>query len=259
MRMLTYPVDALEAESKNQRLPDFESRAAGIIPARETATLTQREIAKILMWTEVKVLACFAAAVVVLSFLMSFALVFFFNPVAAMLLETANAGVDNFLQPDGSSSLLSITMHLMMLFVLECVVLSLVTFVLVLMRVQDMFRQRFAGNITWKQVQSYSVQVFLRFFWLLVVITLLGFGLPYIVDFSIGQLVDNSTPGQEPNWGVILLVIPVLLLVVFNLLFWLLRGFKMMGRLLKVSAAVEFNLPKPGTQGPSEMRAGMSA
>ncbi|NWJ48613.1 MAG: hypothetical protein HXX08_22365 [Chloroflexi bacterium] len=248
MRMLTYPVDVMEAEHYKKKLPDFDSRAAGIISAKENSSLTMREIAKKLMWTEVKVLAFFAVAITVVAFLMSLALVFFFNPIAAMLMETVNAGVDNFLQADGASGFLSFTMLVMMLFVVECVVVMLITFIMVLSRLQDVLRQRFAGKISWTQVRTYIQKVLLRFVWLLAVITVLGFGLPYLVDFGINQLIEHNSKGQEPNWGLVLLVIPISLMVAFNLLFWLLRGFKMMAKLIKVTAAMEFNLPKPGVK-----------
>ncbi len=243
LRLLTYPIDILTAEKTGKPLPEFESRAAGIIGAEKSSGMTMRQIGRKLMWTEIKVIAVFAVALLVIASLMSLALIFFFQPIAAMLMEVVNAGLSNFLEVEGSSSLVSTTILFMMLFVVECVVITLVTFVFILMRVQDVIRQRFAGNITWPQVGLFLRKTGLRFLWLLAVIVILGAGLPLLVEFSVDKMVVK---GQEPNWTLILLMIPLILIVGFNLLFWLLRGFKMLMSLFKNSAVKEFNLPKPG-------------
>jgi len=247
LRLLTYPIDILTAEKTGKPLPEFESRAAGVIGAEKSAGMTMRQIGRKLMWTEMKVIAVFAVAILVVAALMSLALIFFFQPIAGMLMETVNAGLANFLNVEGSSSLVSTTLLFMMLFIVECVVITLVTFVFILMRVQDVIRQRFAGNITWPQVGMYMRKTGLRFGWLLAVIVVLGAGLPYLVDFSVDKMVVK---GQEPNWTLILLLIPIILLVGFNFLFWLLRGYKMLISLFKNSATKEFDLPKPGAKKP---------
>ena len=242
-RLLTYPVDILASEQNGEALPDFDSAALGLVAVKSgNGTATMRQIGQRLMWNEVKVIALFALAVLAAAVVMSFALVLFFGPIVQLLVGSINDAAEYFLTTEGASSTLTICAMVLMVFVVECIVVLLLTFTLVLIKWQDALRQRFANRISWKQTGQFMIKVGLRFGWLMILVGAFGFLLPLLAE-QVDKLYND--PNSHNDEFVSLLVIPITLLISFNLGLWLLRGFRMLGRLVTKSASAEFGLKKP--------------
>ncbi len=239
VQLLRYPLDILEADHKGQSLPAFASTAVGVIPSEATTGASMRLIGRKLMWNEVKVISLFALAVLVVAVIMSFALILFFNPIVGLLVGTLYDAAEYFLLVPNTASALVNTTVILMVFVVECVALFLFAFTFALGKLQDVLRQRFGGRITWKQTGQFMLKVGARFGWIMVLVGIFGLGLPFLAE-KLDETLYNHV--QEPNWNLLLLVIPSTLLIGLNLGFWLLRGFKMLVRLVSLSAAVELGL-----------------
>jgi hypothetical protein len=239
MLLLKYPIDILEAEHKGTPLPAYISASLGTVAPAATPGATNRQIGKMLMWVEVKVIAVFALAILVVAFIMSLALSVFFLPIIGILIDTINDAAEYFLYTEGSSNTLVLATSILMVFVVECIVLFLVAFILGLIRLQNVIRLRFGQQITWKQTNTYMRKVGLRFLWVMVLLAILGMGIPFAVE-KVDDVLYGG--GNDPDLPLILLAAPVILLVVLNLGMWLGRGFKTLMRLALGSAAKELGL-----------------
>lgn len=240
--MLRYPIEILAAAQEGRGLPQFESSAKGVPSPATDPNGSVWKVGRWMMWMEVKVIACFAVATLVLALLMGFFLNLFFLPVVGMLVENISQVVEYFLRFEGASSIVLATTVITLLFVVECVALFLMAFVFLLIRLQETFRQRFALNITWKQSFTYLRGVMLRFGWVMLLAAGLGMGLPVVSD-KVDDLLYNH--GKDPNWFLLLISTPLILFIGLNLVMFLLRGFRSLVNLFKKSAVKEFDLKKP--------------
>ena len=241
--LLRYPVEALAAQHSGEPLPEMITSAVGPIHPSNDPNETMRLVGRKIMITEVKVLGVFIVTVLVAALILSFVLAFFFSSTIYLLIDAISEAAEYFLapaqDPDAAANLLITATTLLMVFVIECVAIFLLTFVFTLGKFQDVLRHRFAERITWQQVGIFMRKVGLRFIWVMFLLLLLGIGLPFLGDALNDKLYD-----ADPDWLIILLGIPVLLLVVFNVAMFLLRGFKMFIHIFTKSAAAEFGIPK---------------
>jgi hypothetical protein len=241
MRMLKYPVDILEAEEQHRRLPEFDSVGVGVIQPGQTSSQTMRIVGRKLMWNEVKVMVVFAVALLAFAAVVSLALILFFAPIMGWVIDAINTAAEYFLYSDDGANLLVWASIVLMLFIVECIVLFLVSFIFVLQRLQGVIRLRFAGTLTNQQTLLFLRGLAIRFLWVMVVIAVLGMGLPFLAGFVDDQLYNK---GHDPSWLLILLAIPAVLIIGLNLGMWLLRGFKNLARILTVTPQKVFNLKK---------------
>jgi hypothetical protein len=244
MLLLKYPIDILEAEHKGTPLPAYISASVGTVTAAATPNATTRQIGRMLMWVEVKVIALFAVGILVVAFIMSLALNFFFLPIIGILVDTINDAAEFFLYTEGSSNTLVLATSILMVFVVECILLFLLAFILGLIRLQNVLRLRFGQQITWNQAITYMRKVGLRFLWVMVLLSILGMGIPFLVE-KIDDVLYSG--GNDPDLPLILLAAPVILVVVLNLGMWLGRGFKTLMGLILGSAAKELGLNQKDT------------
>lgn len=239
MRMLKYPVDILEAEEQHRQLPEFDSTGVGTILPGQTASETMRIVGRKLMWNEVKVMALFAVTLLAFAAVISLALILFFAPIVGWVVDAINTAAEYFLYSEDGANLLVWASIVLMIFIIECVVLFLVSFIFVLQRLQGVIRMRFAGTLSSQQTLTFVRGVALRFLWVMAVIAILGMGLPFLAGFVDDQLYNK---GHDPSWLLILLAVPAVLLIGLNLGMWLLRGFKNLVRILTVTPQKVFNL-----------------
>lgn len=239
VRMLKYPVDVLEAEHEQRLLPEFDSVSVGPILPGQTPGQTMRIVGRRLMWNEVKVMAVFALTLLAFALVLSLALILFFAPIVGWIVDSVNTAVAYFLYSEDGAGLLVWSSIVMMLFLLECIIVFLTTFIFVLQRLQGVIRLRFAGKLDNKQTFSFIRQVALKFGWLMILVALLGMGLPFLAGIVDDQLYNR---GRDPSWVLILLATPLVLIVGLNLGLWLLRGFKTLVRILTVTPEKVFHL-----------------
>lgn len=239
MLLLKYPIDILEAEHKGAPLPAYISASVGTVAPAATPSASARQIGKMLMWVEVKVIAVFAVAILVVALIMSLALNFFFLPIIGILIDTINDAAEYFLYTEGSSNTLVLATTILMVFVVECIALFLFAFIVGLIRLQNVIRLRFGQQISWKQATTYMRKVGLRFLWVMVLLAILGMGIPFLVE-KIDDVLYSG--GNDPDLPLILLVAPAALVVILNLGMWLGRGFKTLMGLVLGSAAKELGL-----------------
>ena len=245
VRLLKYPVDILEAEQKNRRLPEFDSVSVGQILPGQTSGETMRIVGRQLMWNEIKVMAVFALTLLGFTAILSLALILFFAPLVGWIVNSVNMAAEYFLKSDDGANLLVWSAIVLMLFLIECVVVFLLTFLFVLQRLQGVIRLRFAGKLDNKQTLSFIRQISLKFGWVMLVVALLGMGLPLVANF-VDELLYNH--GKDPSWVLIIIATPLVLIVGLNLGLWLLRGFKTLVRLLTVTPEKVFQLTKAESQ-----------
>lgn len=243
MRMLKYPVDILQAEHEQRILPEFDSVSVGTIPAGQTPGETMRIIGRRLMWNEVKVMALFALTLLAFAALLGVALILFFGPLVGWIVDSINTAAEYFLRSDEGSGLLVWSAIVLMLFLVECIVLFLVAFIFVLQRLQGVIRLRFAGILDTKQSLVFVRQVAIKFGWVMLVVIVLGMGLPFLAGIIDDQLYNK---GHDPSWFLIILATPLALFVGLNLFFWLLRGFKTLARIFTVTPEKTFNFKVQG-------------
>jgi hypothetical protein len=239
VRMLTYPVDVLEAEHQQRLLPEFDSVSVGPILPGQTPGQTMRLVGRRLMWNEVKVMTVFALTLLAFAIVLSLALILFFAPIVGWVVDSVSTAAEYFLYAENGANLLVWSSIVLMLFLLECIIVFLATFIFVLQRLQGVIRLRFAGKLDNKQTLSFIRQVALKFGWLMVLVALLGMGLPFLAGI-VDDLLYNH--GHDPSWVLILLATPLVLIVGLNLGLWLLRGFKTLVRLLTVTPEKVFQL-----------------
>jgi hypothetical protein len=239
VRMLKYPVDVLEAEHQQRLLPEFDSVSVGPILAGQTPGQTMRIIGRRLMWNEVKVMTVFALTLLAFALVLSLALILFFAPIVGWVVDSVTTAAEYFLYAEDGANLLVWSSIVLMLFLLECIVVFLATFIFVLQRLQGVIRLRFAGKLDNKQTISFIRQVALKFGWLMALVALLGMGLPFLAGI-VDDLLYNH--GHDPSWVLILLATPLVLIVGLNLGLWLLRGFKTLVRILTVTPEKVFQL-----------------
>ena len=242
--LLVYPEEILAAQYNHTPLPPLKSTALGEVAVANPTSASMRKVGQRLMFNELKVVAVFAVAILIGAFVMSFVLTLFFYSISELLITSIGNAIQYFLQVEGAANTLLITVVILMVFVIETVALFLLSFVFFLLRVQDAIRQRFAQRITWKQTGQYMRRQSLRFGWLLLVSALFGLAAPFGANLIEEWLYNGD---KDPNWTVALLAVPAALVVVLNLGMWLLRGFRMLIKMFKSSAAVEFGLIPPKT------------
>lgn len=239
MRMLKYPVDILEAEEQHRRLPEFDSVSVGVIQPGQTSSQTMRIVGRKLMWNEVKVMVVFAVALLAFAAVVSLALILFFAPIMGWVIDAINTAAEYFLYSEDGANLLVWASIVLMLFIVECIVLFLVSFIFVLQRLQGVIRLYFAGTLTNRQTLLYLRGLAIRFLWVMAAIAILGMGLPFVAGF-VDDLLYNK--GNNPSWLLILLAIPAVLIIGLNLGMWLLQGFKNLARIFTVTPQKVFNL-----------------
>lgn len=243
VRLLKYPVDILEAEDKHRVLPEFDSVSVGVIPAGQTSGETMRIVGRRLMWNEVKVMSVFALTLLGFAALISLALILFFAPLVGWVVNSVNTAAEYFLTSDNGANLLVWAAIVLMLFLVECILVFLVSFIFALVRLQGVIRMRFAGTLDNKQTITFVRQLAIKFGWVMLVVALLGMGLPFLAGI-VDDLLYNH--GRDPSWLLIILATPLVLIVGLNLGLWLLRGFKMLLRMLTTTPEKVFNLQKAG-------------
>lgn len=241
MRMLSYPVDILEAEEQRRRLPEFDSVGVGAITPGQTASETMRIVGRKLMWNEVKVMVVFAITLLIFAAVLSLALILFFSPIVGWVVDAINTAAEYFLNSEDGANLLVWASIVLMLFLVECIVLFLAAFIFVLQRLQGVIRMRFAGTLTTQQTLIYLRGLALRFLWVMAVVAILGMGLPFLAGIVDDQLYNK---GHDPSWLLILLAVPAILIIGLNLGMWLLQGFKNLARILTVTPQKVFNITK---------------
>jgi hypothetical protein len=241
MRLLKYPVDILEAEDQHRILPVFNSVSVGAIPASQTPGETMRVIGRRLMWNEVKVMSVFALTLLGFAVVISLALILFFGPLVGWVVDSVNTAAEYFLRSDDGANLLVWAAIVLMLFLIECILVFLVSFIFALVRLQGVIRLRFAGTLDNKQTVTFVRQLAIKFAWVMLVVAVLGMGLPFLAGI-VDDLLYNH--GHDPSWVLIILATPLVLIVGLNLGLWLVRGFKTLVRMLTTTPQKVFNLKK---------------
>jgi hypothetical protein len=181
----------------------------------------------------------FALTLLAFALVLSLALILFFAPIVGWVVDSVTTAAEYFLYAEDGANLLVWSSIVLMLFLLECIVVFLATFIFVLQRLQGVIRLRFAGKLDNKQTISFIRQVALKFGWLMALVALLGMGLPFLAGI-VDDLLYNH--GHDPSWVLILLATPLVLIVGLNLGLWLLRGFKTLVRILTVTPEKVFQL-----------------
>jgi hypothetical protein len=250
--LLTYPVEILAATYNKTPLPPLTSEALGAVPVDSNDPAAMRRVGQKLMINEVKVLGLFALAVLVVAIAMSIVLTAFFYPIMQLFIDSFSDAIDYFLTQDNAANTLLIVVSILMVFLIESIVIFLMSFTFLLGKLQDALRQRFAKRITWQQTGRYMGRQALRFLWILVIVGVFGAAAPYGAQFLYDKLYTNA---KDPNATLILVAIPVALFVVLNLAMWILRGFRMFVKIFTTSVLVEYGLKPPKPKKPKTPKA----
>jgi hypothetical protein len=249
-RMLRFPLDQIAAE--RLRLASVPAAASGALPPGYgygpppaamapgqfaasyaappgMAAPGQRGVAaqmwaegRRLIWMEIRVVGVFMIAATLLSLLMGAILYLFVIPLVSLLVNVFSVAMLYFVEHAGASTAIALVVILIALFLIECFILFGAMFFLLVRRTLGVFRRRFLREITWREAWRLLGRQCGRFGLATGLATGLGIILMVLADWTAGFLIGADL------WALGLLSVPVILLIGFNLGFWLGRGVRLL-------------------------------
>ena len=175
-----------------------------------------------LIWLEVRVVGVFMIAATLLSLLMGVILYLFVIPLVSLLVNVVSVAMMYFVEHAGASTAIALVVILIALFLVECFILFGAMFFLLVRRTLGVFRRRFLREITWREAWRLLGRQCGRFGLATGLATGLGIILMVLADWTAGFLIGADL------WALGLLAVPFILLVGFNLGFWLGRGLRLL-------------------------------
>ncbi|HYF66183.1 MAG TPA: hypothetical protein VD886_25365 [Herpetosiphonaceae bacterium] len=213
-RMLRFPLDIIAAE---------RVRGPGPPAAPRGVSAQMWAEGRRLIWLELRVIGVFLVASVFLSFFMRVLLELFLRPLITLLVNVFSVAMRHFVSYDGAASVTALTLVLIGVFLVECFVLLAAMFFLLVRRTMGIFRRRFQREIMWREVWRLLGRQLGRFGLVAGLTLALGIATVVIADLTGGFFIGDL--GQQ---GLGLLIVPIILLLGFNLGFWLGRGARIM-------------------------------
>lgn len=193
-------------------------------PVATLAVEAAREI-----WIELRVLACFALAIVVFSLIGGALLSALMSPAASFLTATAALNIAYFLRPGASETVIFLSLVGVLIVALEIALLGLVAFLLLMGRLSGGLRDLFSGRRRPLPALKQMARAVGLYLWATVLATVVAWVLIFFVAlFGVTSAVVDA---RYANWGLGLLWPAFTVLFWLNLLLWAGLGFRALWRL----------------------------